>query len=264
MTALRDGGFRQTNEARSPRFRPGHVFWLPAGSTWLNRDKPRPFALATSANPGSGTLVYGSTRNTERRLGAAWIDVPPIHAGVNRNGLQRRTYFYPGILHLIADDGLPPYAGFLGRSLHALKEVLYVALGIGQGSCMSPTSPSGSCRGRIVELSADVAAALRTRFALVVTEHRYSATRNYLIIVPVVATRDTGSALDVHISSRTWIRVLEEPVRAATIPIPIVMSVWHGDDIARETEYVVDDQTLGEVDRRLCEYFSLAPPGVDG
>ena len=238
---------------------------MPAGSTWLNRDKPRPFALATPCSPGSpASLVYGSTRDTERRCGAAWIDVLPIHAGVNRNGLRSRTYFYPGVLHLIAHGELPPQAGFLGKSVHALKAALHIALGIGWGSCGSVTSPPGSCRGRIVELSVSLAAEIGSPFALVLTEPRYSVIRNYQIIVPIVGAGASISEYDVRVCTQRWMRVFDEPVDAVAIPVPIAMSVWHVDDIARETEYVVDDQTLGEIDRHLCAYFSLPEAGPEG
>jgi hypothetical protein len=168
------------------------------------------------------------------------------------------------VLHLITHGELPPQAGFLGSFVHALKNGLSIALGIGQGSCNNATAPAGSCRGRIVELSLEVATALHTSFALVLTEPRYSITRNYQIIVPIVSTRDSVGEYDVHVSSQTWMRVFDGPVNAVVLPIPITMSVWHSDDIARETEYVVDDQTLAQIDRHLCAYFSLPSEGVGG
>lgn len=71
------------------RYRAGHIFWMPAASTWLNVDKPRPFTLATACTrEAAGTLVYGSTQLTERRYGAACIGVDPVRAGVNRNHLR--------------------------------------------------------------------------------------------------------------------------------------------------------------------------------
>jgi len=242
--------------------RPGHVFWMPAGATWLNRDKPRPFALATSCSPGMvGTLVYGSTQETEKMSGAAWIEVAPLAAGLNRNGLRRRTYFYPGILLLTGYRELPPHAGFLGKAGDSLKQALRSALGVGQGSAARSASPPGSCRGRVVELSEEMSAVLRAFFAIILTEHGYSRARNYQIVVPILYGHSPEmDNYDVRITSRSWMRAFGGNVDAVLLPIPIALSIWHADDIQRETEYVVDDDTLAEIDRRLCDYFSLMPP----
>lgn len=67
------------------------------GATWLNRDKPRPFAVAATLT-NNVTLVYGSTQRTERHSEAACIEVAPRPADVNRNGLRVPTLFYPGTL----------------------------------------------------------------------------------------------------------------------------------------------------------------------
>lgn len=37
-------------------------------------------------------------------------------------------------------------------------------------------------------------------------------------------------------------------------------SVWYDDDIARETEHVMDPASLARIDRALCDYFSLPDP----
>jgi hypothetical protein len=248
----------------SHAFRPGHVFWMPAGATWLNQDKPRPFALSTHcAVDELGTLVYGSTQETEKSAGGACIAVAPTQQGLNRNGLRSRTYFYPGTLLPIPHEQLPPHAGFLGRSLHELRAALRGALGIGCGSCLHPSAPAQSVRGRVVVLAEHVAIDLHTEFAVVLTEPRYSATRNYQIILPIFTTfgREISSH-DLLISSRAWLGLSSTPIHRALLPIPATHSIWHEDDIARETEHVVDDVTLAEIDRRLCDYFSLGP--VDG
>src|SRR5690349_11954075 len=109
---------------------------------------PRPFALATPCDPiERGTLVYGSTQDTELKAGAACTHVDPRWQGLNRNGLRARTHFYPGVLLRIKHADLPGAAGRLGRSLDHLRIALRTALGIGQGSCLNPAAPSGSRRG---------------------------------------------------------------------------------------------------------------------
>jgi hypothetical protein len=247
-------------------FRPGHVFWFPPGMTWMNRDKPRPFALTTPCAPGiRGTLVYGSTQQTERKAGAACIQVAARRAGINRNGLWSPTCFYPGVLIRMAHAELPAHAGSLGRSLEALRAALRSALGIGQGSCLGLAAPAHSRRGRIVELQAALARDLRTPYATLLTEHWYSRAKNYHIIVPLFPAE--GRQADdriLRLSSREWLAVFPQPTGTALLPVHVVQSIWYPDDVLRETEYVLDDESLSEIDQRLCAYFSLPSGDVDG
>jgi hypothetical protein len=241
------------------------VFWLPRGATWLNREKPRPFALATGCDPRSiGTLVYGSTAEAQKSMGAACVDVAPVRTGLNRNGLLARTWFYPGILLRRSYDQLPAHVGSLGAALEYLRSSLRVALGIGRGSCMRLDAPAGSRRGRIVELDPKVGSFLGTRFAIVLTEPEYSRAKNYQVIVPVIPGDDMAAGPTVHrIEQRAWFGVFPRRVRSVLLPIPAVQSLWYASAFARETEFVVDEDTLAEIDRRLCDYFSLPAPGTD-
>jgi hypothetical protein len=239
---------------------------MPSGSTWLNRDKPRPFALATQAAEGSvATLLYGSTRETEKHRGAEWVQVRPLREGLNRNGLLKPTYFYPGTLLPVLHERLPPHTGFLGKSLGELRVALRAALGIGRGSCLNENAPAATHRGRIVALKPALTADVSASFGVVLTEPRYSAERKYQIILPIVtAFGRTAGRYDLLVSARAWFRVFSSPIDGVLLPIPIIQSIWHDDDVAQETEYVVDDETLREIDRRLCDYFSLAPVDAEG
>jgi hypothetical protein len=244
-----------------PHHRAGQVFWLQAGATWLNQDKPRPFVLASEYFADlPATLVYGSTQETERRAGAACITVDPLGSGVSRNGLLARTYFYPGTLLLATHEELPPHAGYLGKSLPRLRDALRTALGIGQGSCRCPGVPQGSRRGRIVVLAAPISRLLHARFAVVLTEHGYSGQTKYQLVVPLVDGADIqAQENELRIPFRRWMAVFRDPVDSAVLPVSLTMSVWHDTHIAHETEHVVDEETLREIDRRLCDYFSLEP-----
>lgn len=240
-------------------FRSGHMFWMPAGSTWLNRDKPRPFALVTPCSVARlGTLVYGSTQQTESRHGGGCVAVEPAPAGLNRNRLSMRTYFYPGTLLPVRYEQLPPHTGFLGHSLHQLRQMLRTALGVGQGSCLAPGAPDGSRRGRIVVLRAQLVRQIRTSLAVVITESGYSAESRYQIILPIYV--DTNAPVESHdllISAREWLAVFPGTVSRVLLPIPATHSVWHAYGISHETEYVLDGDSLAEIDQRLCAYFSL-------
>lgn len=153
---------------------------------------------------------------------------------------------------------MPAPAGFLGRSLDALRAALRIALGIGQGSCLLPGVPANSLRGRIVVLNEAIAGTLNTFLAVILTEHLYSAERRYQVILPILhAPVGPSRPYELIIGWRSWHTVLSSPVQAAVFPIPATLSLWHSAAIARETEYVLDEATLAEVDRVLCAYFSL-------
>jgi hypothetical protein len=247
---------------RLTEFRPGHIFWMRRGATWLNLDKPRPMVLATRCTPGTlGTLVYGSTRETEARFGATATTIRPAPEGVSRNGLTEATDFYPGILVRDRYERLPSHAGFVGRSLDELKRGLRQALGIGQGCCSNAGAPPGSCRGRIVLMEGSLARDMRTPYAVLVTEPRYSAARRYQLILPLIGDSHHAPAPGVlRLSSRRWMTIFGADVNGVLVPIPILHSIWHARDIARETKFVVDDDSLAEIDRALCSFFSLPEP----
>lgn len=246
--------------------KPGHLFWMQAGSTWLNRDKPRPFALVTPCSPSQlSTLAYGSTQQTEMRHGAAHVAVSPVRSGLHRNRLSATTYFYPGTLVPIRHTLLPQPAGFIGKFLPQMREMLRLALGIGQGSCLKPGSPSGSRRGRVVVLRRPWAQDIRTYHAVLLTEPRYSVETNYQIILPIYPTAGKPAGeYDLLISSREWLDVFPATTETVLLAIPATHSVWHDHGIARETEYVVDEESLAQIDRHLCAYFSLPMPAPEG
>jgi len=246
---------------RLSQYRPGHVFWMSRGATWLNTDKPRPFALSTPCGVGAaGTLIYGSTRETEARFEATCVHIDPRPGGVNRNGLTERTTFYPGILVRDRYERLPPHAGTVGTSLGALRAALHDALGIGTGSCLTAGSAPGSLRGRIVRLEHRRAQALRTPFAVLLTEPRYSIAKHYQLILPLVPDGGLAAPHVLRLPGGEWMGVFDAPIRSVLLPIPLVHSIWHARDIERETHFVLDEASLAKIDSRLCDFFSLPVP----
>jgi len=237
---------------------------MPRGAMWLNRDKARPYVLATECRSRMfGTLLYGSTQETERAAGSASIEVRPRPFGVNANGLQHRTIFYPGVLLAARYDDLPPHAGMLHQQVAEMKQTLFRALGIGTGTLHAPVAPRGSRRGRIVLLGPEHALFLRTRHAVILTEHRYSAETRYQVIVPIL--RGDGLQGDrnvVRIEPQPWFRIFEERTERAFLAAPVIQSVWHPEDVASETPFVIDDVSLGMLEERLCGLFGLEAPGT--
>lgn len=242
-------------------FAPGHIFWLPRGTTWLNRDKWRPYALATPCDARrTGTLVFGSTRETEKQAGAAYVEVAPIAVGVNANFLAASTFFYPAVMLRMAYADLPTHSGILGKSIGEFRSAIRTALGIGSGSCLRAGVPPKSRRGRIVMLEQGLAALFRTRFAVVLTEHTYSRQKNYQLIVPILHGKGRTADESVLVFRRKqWLDVFDEPADSALLPVQITQSVWYPDDIAHETTYVLDEDALAAIDSRLCDLFGLEP-----
>jgi hypothetical protein len=252
------------SHGQSPGFRPGQVLWLPRGDSWLNRDKARPFAVvAAPSTLRNATLAYGSTRAAEKSLGAPCIEVAPQREGVNRNGLWATTHFCPGIL-LRKDAGtLPPPAGTLGRSTDSLKACLRRALGIDQGSCLGPDAPAGSRRGRIVELRPPLSRDARARFAVLLTDAEYSRRKNYHVILPMVPGDGKAAGESVlRISEGEWMSVFHPRPASVLMPISAVQSAWYPAAILRETGEILDGSALSEIDRLLCDFFALEPPGA--
>ncbi|HEX2209758.1 MAG TPA: hypothetical protein VHG93_18905 [Longimicrobium sp.] len=127
------------------------------------------------------------------------------------------------------------------------------------------THQEARARGRLVILHPAPAEDIGATVGIVLTEPRYSAARNYQIIPPVFTSYGPQIAdHDLLVSGRGWLDVFPAAVDQVLPAVPTTHSVWHHDDIPRETEYVVDDDTLAEIDRRLCDCFSLPPGDADG
>jgi hypothetical protein len=252
------------SRGQSATFRPGQVLWLPPGSSWLNRDKARPFALvAAPPTLRNATLAYGSTRAAEKSLGAPCIQVAPQREGVNRNGLSATTQFCPGILLRKEIGTLPPPAGTLGKSIESLRACLRQALGIDQGSCLAPDAPAGSRRGRIVELRPALSRDVRARFAVLLTDGEYSRSKNYHVILPMIPGDGKAAGEGVlRISEGDWMSVFHSRPASVLVPISAVQSAWYTAAILRETKEVLDSPALSQIDRGLCDFFGLEPPGA--
>jgi hypothetical protein len=69
--------------------------------------------------------------------------------------------------------------------------------------------------------------------------------------------RTTPAEGVIRVESRAWMGVFAEPPRSVLLPVPVVQSVWYQRDVEAETRFVVDEDSLAEIDRRLCEFFSL-------
>jgi hypothetical protein len=142
--------------------------------------------------------------------------------------------------------------------MEALREATRKALGIGSGSCLDPSAPAGSRRGRIMVVERELASVLRTRYVAVLTEHHYSRQRRYDVVVPLIPGDGVTAASSVLVEEdHEWLAAFDPPVGRVLVPVQVVQSTWYADDVVRETRHVLDDETLREIDGRLCALFGL-------
>lgn len=101
--------------------------------------------------------------------------------------------------------------------------------------------------------------AFHTRHAVVLTEHVYSREERYQIIVPIVhgAPKESEDANSLCVPWQHWFGVFTEPTSEVHFVLPVVQSVWHYDDIADETPYVIDEASLERVEEQLCAMFGI-------
>lgn len=63
-----------------------------------------------------------------------------------------------------------------------------------------------------------------------------------------------------RISSREWLALFPDEVGTVVVPIHLTLSVWDADDIARETPYVLDDDSLREMMSACAATFRFEAP----
>jgi hypothetical protein len=238
--------------------RPGEVWFLSPQAHEGGDDKPRRHVLLTSCQEEeSGVLAYASTKPTEAIFGAAFLAVEPAISP--RAGFSRPTRIYPARLVLAASEDLLRMTGRLDLELPQLRSVLRHALGIGTGTVPSDgRSEQSSWRGKVVRLTSAAQGAIGYKFALVLTEHRYSSHRRYQLVVPV-GNRAEMETLDDDLvaTGQDWLRVLDMESTGAILAVAEVQSLFHRDEIEGWTGAVIDDQTLNELEAALERLFEL-------
>ena len=105
--------------------------------------------------------------------------------------------------------------------------------------------------------------AFHTRHAVVLTEHFYSREERYQVIVPIVrgAPTENDDAGALCVPWQHWFGVFTQPTSEVHFVLPVIQSVWHYDDIADETPFVIDQASLERVEERLCAMFGIEERG---
>jgi hypothetical protein len=109
-----------------------------------------------------------------------------------------------------------------------------------------------------VRLQHDAANALRTRYAVLLTEHEYSRQGRYQVLLPILgADRVPPAAHDLRVPPKQWMRVFNDPPPGVVFPVDLLQSVWEPADITADTHEVVDESTMREIEAEICSRFDL-------
>jgi hypothetical protein len=236
---------------------PGEVYFLPPESIPGGDKKTRRHVLLSACPPEAeaATLAYASTQATEASHGAAHVLLNPFATQYKGTGFDQATYIYPSRLFTTDMADLP--AAPVGHIIHEmprLQRALLASLGVGSGTWAAGTA-SGSLRGRLVELDATLADH-GARYALIVTEPRYSLRLRHQTVVPVLdGTKVEATPNDVVAEDGAWLKPLR--MKQAILAVPDIFSLWHRTRISRPLDAGVGEATMNAVDEAIRRHFGL-------
>lgn len=194
--------------------RPGEVFYLPseAVASPAKGDRPHLLLSRVSRETEVVTFAYASTRDTDAVRGAEHVRVAPSRG----TSLAYPTYIYPSRLVSYPLSAVGPSAGRIVRELPAIRASLWRALGIGEGVTAEGNVLGSNRRGRLVALAPELAAEWDVRYAVVMTEPRYSRTGYQQTVVPVLDEECEVRSLDVVVAGG-W-RSSERAIAPRSLP----------------------------------------------
>jgi hypothetical protein len=234
----------------------GQVFYLPPDETEPIGKGDRPHVLVSvRVEADVVTLAYGSTSSNDARFGAEHVFLDPSLPGLRGSGLSRPTFVYPSRLLSYPADELGPPAGRVTAALPELRAGLYRALGIGAAVTRDRNVPGTSRRGRLVELTPELAADWEVRYGTIVTAPPYSRVGYQQTIVPVLDGGCVSGEGDVLLPG--GIDALGREYEPALLAVPMVTTLYEPQHIARFLDLVVTPETMERIDRELIGLFGL-------
>jgi hypothetical protein len=235
-------------------FEPGQMWVLPPRTTPLpgDSDAHPHFLLAPQTEGAWAVMVLGTGSDAELAHGASGHIVTPSDVTPDGRGLTKTTHFYGGVLVPYPMPMLNRPMDGLAEELPAVREVVKAAIGCGTGEHWNYKPPYGgapSWRGKIVQLRGTARKELDTPFAVILTEHEYSASKRWQVLVPLYDEAEfepTHADTGVRIA-RPWVSsLLDRPNGALLTWGSLVRSLWH------------DRQLIGEPTRHTVERRDLA------
>jgi hypothetical protein len=162
----------------------GHIFYIPPSERPTDDRKNRPHFLVNRCDVASApvavaTLAHMSTKPTEHTQYGS-----PVHEIVDPTALTRpdQAGNYVIAARLLARDPhqLTRSARSAVGDVRSVRQAVLTALGVGKGLA---ATGARSVRGRLVRVRDPRAG---SRYGCVLTDHAYSSTRRYQIIVPII------------------------------------------------------------------------------
>jgi len=238
---------------------PGEVWLLPPEARAEGDFKWRRHVLLTACSEQGdiGIFAYASTSAVEPAFGGASILVDPYANAYRHTGFSAPTYVMPCRLVPAASEDMQRMAGRIIDEMPAIRNELRRALGLGTGT-RAAGAASGSLRGCVVELGDALAAESEFRLGVLVTEGGYSLARRYQLLIPLLDAAEYGTQSDdVVVVEKTWLDEIRPGLKEAILAVRLTQTAFHPLEIARVLPIVVDEATIGEIDRALLRVFSL-------
>ncbi|HVG44681.1 MAG TPA: hypothetical protein VM890_08120 [Longimicrobium sp.] len=238
---------------------PGEVWFLPPEARAEGDFKWRRHVLLTTCRERGdiGIFAYASTSAVEPGFGGANVLVDPYASTYRHTGFSAFTYVMPCRLVPATSEDMQRMAGRLIDEMPAIRSELRRALGIGTGTCAASRT-SASLRGCVVELRDGLATESGVRLGVIVTEAGYSLAGRYQLLIPLLDAAEYDSQADDVLAIGTkWARELFPPLEQAILAVRLVQTAFQPLEIARVLPIVVDDATIGEIDRALLRVFGL-------
>lgn len=237
----------------------GDLHYLPARASGLlpDRDSHPHAILFDERPPAVPAVVFGTKSPKEARKGASHVTVAPRpRPQINPNGLNFTTYFYPGVIYRPSSQELGATAGSVAVNLRAIRAAMRDALGIGKGRSGDTGVAAGSLRGTILRLDKVRCQALRTEWAVSLTEHTYSAEHHYHALIPVYESDGGADGNGIIYSvGESWVPRIFPDHKSARFLAPLVHSVWCPYAVKCETGVVVDSDTLSRLEDAVCTFL---------
>lgn len=249
----------------------GHIFYIP------KQDRPgadhddRKFYLLERCDESHriATLAAMSTKDNEKKLGATLYPIQNPRARLRKPD-QRGSFVCTYLLmnrnvHLL-DESVDGETNHVGR----VRERLKTSLGIGT-QLPTATEHTSSIRGRLVRVTDEVKSVVFFRYGFVLTEHAYSPSRSWQIVVPIVHAPslepDENNLRPVNDSQ--WRAGLPNSWGDVLLMTQRVVSISQGEgpdgrglrDLPREIDavlpYTIDAGSLSAVEAALTRRLSL-------
>lgn len=216
----------------------------------------------------------GSSQQTEAEEGAWWHTVAPGNAAGTENGLTSNpTYFYPGVLLQVArGENVDQKAWHIASQPYdKLLAGLRFALGIGALPAKVTTRSKAidHWRGRIVPLRKATAEMTRAKVGVIITEPKYSITRCYQLILPLLdgsqIVADRMPAHSVVLSSPAWAGLVDANATSVLTAPQLLVSLRHNkhvDELSLDVTAIATAAELSAIDEALVSWFKLPAYGA--